>query len=90
MKSVAVSVSATATVLLDGANTSIPQRRSGTVVNTSSTTVYLGGSDVTTANGTPCDTALIPSFGFDLEPGEKLYGIVASGTQEVRILRNGE
>ena len=51
-------------------------------------TVYLGGEGVTTssygyalAGGT--------SFSVELQDDEKLYGVVASSTQNVNILRQG-
>lgn len=58
------------------------------VFNNGSATIYLGGSDVTTANGVP----VLPgswSPGLPLPRGESLYGIVATGTQEARVLEIG-
>lgn len=55
---------------------------------TGTASVFLGGSDVTTGNGfewAVADGALPIS----LEPGEKLYGRVASGTQTVHALKAG-
>lgn len=49
-------------------------------------TVYLGGSDVATTNGFPLDPGA--TLGWDLV-GEEIYGVVASGTAEVRVLRRG-
>jgi hypothetical protein len=57
-------------------------------VPTSGATVYLGGEGVTTSSygyellgGT--------SFSVELQDDEKLYGVVASSTQTVNILRQG-
>lgn len=50
-------------------------------------TVYLGGSGVTTGAGYPLAEG--EAMAFDLSPGESLFGIVASGTQAVNVLRSG-
>lgn len=82
-----VSVGTTATKL-----TSDYDGKDGQTINvqnpTSGATVYLGGEGVTTssygyalAGGT--------SFSVELQTGEKLYGVVASSTQNVNILRQG-
>lgn len=47
-------------------------------------TVYVGGPDVTTANGYAVAAGTAVSI--DLAPGDVLYGIVASSTQAVRVL----
>jgi hypothetical protein len=50
-------------------------------------TVYLGGSDVSTTNGFPLvgpDRAA-----FDINPGDALYGVVASATASVNVLASG-
>ena len=48
--------------------------------------VYIGGSTVTTATGTPTEkhTSPIP---VTLRAGDSLYGIAASGTIDMRVLR---
>lgn len=51
--------------------------------------VALGPAGVTTATGVRWDVALRPDFSIDLEPGEALYGIVASGTLDVDVLGAG-
>lgn len=54
-------------------------------VRCATTDLYLGASDVTAATG-----YLLPagdSFGVDLDAGEKLYAVVASGTAEAHVLR---
>lgn len=48
-------------------------------------TVFLGGANVTAANGVPLGGGL----SFDLSSGEALYGIVAAGTVAVRVLEHG-
>lgn len=77
--STAVSVATTATVLVSSAGQGVA------VYNNGASTVYLGGSDVTTAIGYPL--AAGAHVGIDLERGESLYGIVASGTVECRVLK---
>jgi hypothetical protein len=51
------------------------------------TAVYIGGATVTTAAGlaTEKHTSPIPII---LRDGDSLYGIVASGTADVRVLRD--
>lgn len=56
--------------------------------NGSAVTVSIGGSGVTTATGTPV-AANSWSPGIDLHGGDALYGIVATGTAEVRVLEVG-
>lgn len=50
-------------------------------------TVYVGASDVTTTDGFP--VAAGESLSVDLQSGEVLYGIVATGTQAANVLRTG-
>ncbi len=83
-----VSVAATATIVSNATNSG----RSGLSVAiqnpSDSVTVYLGTSSVTTiAYG----HALLPlsTFTIDLAQGEILYGIVASSTQTVNVLTQG-
>jgi hypothetical protein len=53
------------------------------VGNSSAVTVYVGGSDVTTANGLPIAAAGT----ITISPGyTTLYGIVASSTADVRVM----
>ena len=47
-------------------------------------TIYVGGADVSTANGIPV-TALA-TLALDLISGEKVYAVAASGTPSIRIL----
>lgn len=48
-------------------------------------TIYVGGADVTTGNGFP----LVSGDSYDLDQGERLYAVVSSGTQSVRVIRRG-
>ena len=49
--------------------------------------VYLGGATVTTAAGTAVEKHTSP-FPVTLRDGDSLYGIVVSGTADVRVLRD--
>jgi len=48
-------------------------------------TVYIGGSNVTAANGMATEKHAVP-FELHLPAGQPLYAIVAADTQEVRVL----
>ena len=51
-------------------------------------TVYLGGEGVTTSNyGFVLGAGI--SFSIELQDDEKLYGVVATSTQNVNIIRQG-
>ena len=51
-------------------------------------TVYLGGAGVTTASyGFTLEGGV--AFAIDLQVGEALYGVVASSTQSVSVIRQG-
>jgi hypothetical protein len=60
------------------------------VTNPGAATVYAGGPDVTTT-GANVGRAIAggSSFAFDLSPGERVYLIVATGTQAVTIFATG-
>jgi len=77
----AVTISTTATAI---PSTALVGRQSILVKNTGSADIYLGPSGVTTANGYP----LAAGAEVSIDLGEKvvLYGIVASGTETVRII----
>lgn len=81
--STATTVTTTATPL---PTTSLANRR-GVVVfnNDSSTTLYIGGSGVTTSNGMPVP-ALAYSPALDIGVKFIIYGIVATGSINVRVL----
>jgi len=85
VQSAAVTVATTATALaaVDDDFSSIE------VANVGAATVYIGGSDVTTSNGFPVAAGASWYPPQSLAGGERVYGIVASGTVEVRVLRFG-
>lgn len=83
-----VSVGSTATRLDTATETDRPSGSSVAIYNNGSVTVYIGASNVTTSNGVPVPAGTWgPSV--DLATNESLYGIVASGTCEVRVLEAG-
>jgi len=51
------------------------------------TTVYLGGETVTTAAGLATEKHTTP-IEIQVRAGDSLYGIVASGSVDVRVMRN--
>jgi hypothetical protein len=53
------------------------------------TTVYIGDSTVTVANGFPLAKHAAPIQG-NLGPGQDLWAIVASGTETIRIFSTPE
>ena len=76
----AVTVTSTATLLCSAD----PSNRPVWLQITGNNIVYLGDSTVTTANGFPVAKHAAPIQG-QLGPGQALYGITASGTEEIRI-----
>ena len=82
-----VSVGTTATLLSASAagrdgQTVLVQNPSG------GATVYLGGSGVTNTDyGYVLEAGV--AFAIDLQGGESLYGVVASSTQSVSVIRQG-
>lgn len=84
----AVTVGTTPTVLSES-EAGHPDGTTVLVTNISTTTdVWVGNASVTVASGTPC-RANDGQVAVDLEATEHLYGIVASGSAEVRVLRSG-
>lgn len=77
-----VSVGATATALNDGT----PGRIIVSVPSGASASVYLGGPDVDTTDGFPLAASAVQEVLVD--SGEILYGIMATGTQDVNVLRS--
>ena len=51
--------------------------------------VYIGGADVTSANGMLTEKNAVP-FAMHLPANEELYAITASGTEEVRVMTPSE
>ena len=89
---VSVTVGTTATLLIPTLFTNqinYNQRGMSLLIqNTSSVTVYIGGSDVTSSlYGYALATN--QSLAVDLYADEKIYAAVASGTQTIRVLRQG-
>lgn len=81
MRSTRTTVGTTATLLIDSDTT----HRTAVVHSISNTTVYLGASDVTSSTGfifEKDDGAL----SLTIPAGEKLYAIVATGTEVVTCL----
>lgn len=58
---------------------------------TATAVIYLGGDTVTAATGKPWDVSRLSDLFLELEPGEQLWGVVASGqpTQTVSSMRGG-
>lgn len=86
IKTAVVTVATTATLLTPAPGSSRTAGFSVTVHNPAGQVVYLGGSDVTTANGFILAVSTTSPI-WTLEEDEQLYGIVAATTQAVRVLR---
>jgi hypothetical protein len=80
-----VSVTGTATVLSDPTRGSIGDPIGVVVKNTGGTSIYLGGSGVTSAAG--LELAPGETLNIELMGGDVLYGITASGTVIVSIMK---
>lgn len=78
-----ISVTASATLLVNASSVALNDLRPVVVRNDSGSTIYLGGSGVTTANGLAVPTATY--IAMDLGPGDQLYG-VAAAPQNVQVL----
>lgn len=81
MKSQNYTVTTTASLLIAAA----PSNRTIYIHVLGNGTVYLGGSDVTSANGLVTEKGAVP-FEMQLPANESVYA-VASVTEQVRILR---
>jgi hypothetical protein len=83
MISTTVTVGTTPTLLMAGATGT----RTIYLHVVGNTTIYIGGATVTTATGTATEkhTSPIPIV---LRDGDSLYGIVTSGTADMRVLRD--
>ena len=75
-----VTVTSTATLLCSAD----PSNRPVWIQIIGNGTVYLGDSEVTSANGFPVVKHAAPIQG-QLGPGQALYAITASGTEDVRV-----
>lgn len=96
MAVVAAQVSVGTTAQLIGTNSATSdsegdyRNRTLLVKNITGGTVFLGGDNtVTTANGFQWVAATDGILSIDLEPGESLYGIVATGSLTLHTLRSG-
>lgn len=78
----AVTVATTATLLA----TADADGETITVRNIGEADIFLGNASVTTANGFTLSAT--EALSFDFEGGASLYGICATGTVAVRILRH--
>lgn len=81
LKSQAVSIGNTATAI---PATPIQYRRSVIIENNGTNPIYIGGADVTVANGFPVYPRGV--IRIDIAENIIVYGIVASGTEEIRCL----
>lgn len=81
MKSAAVSVGTTATLLIAPDD----QNRTVYLHVVGNAKVYLGNSGVTTSNGLETEKHTAP-LTFFVPKDQSLYGIVSTGTEDVRIL----
>jgi hypothetical protein len=83
MISATITVATTPTLLMAGATGT----RTLYLHVIGNTIVYLGGATVTTDAGTAVEKHTSP-FAVTLRDGDTLYGIVQSGTADVRVLRD--
>jgi len=79
-----VTVEATATKL---PATPLARRLSIVFINLGTTPVYIGDSSVTAVNGFPIYPRAVMRI--EIEDSIDIYGIVSSGTAEVRVLEGG-
>lgn len=78
-----VTVSTSATLLGTGGH-SVQDLKTIIVRNDSGSDLYVGGSDVTTANGMRVPTA--SSITIDLAPNDSLFGICSAATIPIQVL----
>ena len=81
MRSTRTTVGTTATLLIDSDTT----HRTAVVHSISNTTVYLGASDVTSSTGFIFEKD-DGAISLTIPAGEKLYAVVATGTEVVTCL----
>lgn len=87
IESAQIAVSTTATELTNTAARISGDSTSILVQAPAGAVLYVGPAGVTTANGFPVPAG--SSFSIDLEFGERLYGVLASGTATAFVLRQG-
>jgi hypothetical protein len=80
-----VTVAATATVLSDPVRGSLADPIGCIVKNTGGSSIYLGGSAVTSAAG--LELAPGETLNVDLQGGDVLYGITSAGTVAVSVMK---
>lgn len=85
MKSFGYTVTTTASVIVSAE----PNTRTALIHVLGAGTVYLGGSDVTSSNGLPTEKHATPEAVI-IPPNEQLYAIVATSTESVRVLVQGD
>lgn len=86
----AVTVATTATLLTaTTADADGIAGSSGSLKNVGTATVFLGGATVTTANGFPLEPGDVAEYQTAGTTADAIYGIVATGTQPVRVLELG-
>lgn len=91
IKTPSVTVTTTATLIAAQPRTALDDVHwVEVVVPAGGSTVYLGGPDVTTGTGRPLapSASAEASWAATLGGDDNLYGIVASGSQAVRVLRS--
>lgn len=81
MKSSAYTISTSATKIIAADD----MHRTCYIHVTGSGSVYLGGSDVTSSNGTATEKNGVP-FEIVIPQRQELWAIIASGTENVRVL----
>ena len=82
----AITVATTATAILDGTGTDNPHNAGGQVLiyHNGTEDVFIGtDADVTTSTGVPVSAG--STVGMEVGAGRAVYGIVAAGTEEVRV-----
>ena len=85
-----VTVGTTETTLADGGSRHYANPLGGEVENLGSVSVYIGGTGVTTSGaGRGQILAAGAKRTFTLGPGDKLKGIVATGTCDVHVIAVG-
>lgn len=77
----------TAPTQINGATTDAIGGSGGQARNRGTVSVFLGGVDVTVAQGYELEPGDVVAF--NLDHGENIYGIVASGTCLVHVLDGG-
>jgi len=80
-----VTITTTATQIVDPVRGGVPDPISAVVKNAGAVSVFLGGAGVTTAAG--YELAPGEPFNADLVAGDVLYGITASGSAVLHVMR---